>query len=669
MIKCSGQMQKTLGFLLVVAIAIAYSNSFGVPFLFDDSEAVIGNVSIRNIASFAWLKNFSGPVGGRPFSNLTFAASYAVGGLSPVGYHVVNLFIHILSALVIFSLLSEIFSRSDMPQRLRDAAVYLAFSCAVIWGCHPVATYTVTYISQRTEGLMSLCYLLVIYCFWKWMGPDTNRRWPYIAIGFCFCGMMSKEGMATAPIMVLLFDRVFFSASYSSALRQRKWFYSALFASWILLLGLYFNAPGRGTGYDTAITTFKYAVTEGTVVLKYLGLVFYPSPLIFDYSTTVYNHLHHAWLPVIVCLGLVASSLVLLYKRPVWGLAAFWFFLLLAPTSSIIPVPGQPMGENRMYLAALGPIVIFVVLLYYYGRRLTWPVVAISACVFIQLSLNRNFVCTSQVGLWTNEVAMLPDNARARLNLFSSLLVEGRIKDATAALDGAIALRPTWANLSIAKGDLFLRTGDSLKAEACYYFAVQNDPNNLEGMRKLGWMLQERGELAQAEHDFNQVIKWRPTDTMSIVGLGNIALARGKPAEAMALYDKSLEIDPDSAVAHNDRGWLLMQKGDVSAAMEEFITARDLDPALPKAHANVGTLYARAGRYEEAIIQYLVVLRLKPSDDEAICNLGLAYQKIGKRIAAENCYQKVLRRHPKDPRALSLLQALKDEQKVAGPVS
>ena len=198
-------------------------------------------------------------VGGRPLLNVTLALNYAAGGTGVWGYHAFNLTIHFLAAMTLYgvvrrTLLRPVAFRPGGPtvrDRFGPAAPALALAIALLWALHPLATEAVTYVIQRVEALMALFYLLTLYCFIR--GAEDEKAasrestlWFGLSWLACLLGMATKEVMATAPLLVLLYDRVFLAGSFAAAWRRRRRLYAALAATWGLLAYLATGTQGRG---------------------------------------------------------------------------------------------------------------------------------------------------------------------------------------------------------------------------------------------------------------------------------------------------------------------------------------------------------------------------------------------------------------------------------------
>jgi len=342
-------------------------------------------------------------------------------------------------------------------------AVPLAGAIATLWALHPLQTQVVTYLSQRTESLMALCYLLTLYCFIR--GAEARPRvWYPLAVLACLLGVLCKEVIATAPLIVLLYDRTFVAGSFVGAWRQRWRFYTVLAATWIPLAFLLMGVRDRGVGYGLGVSWFFYALTECKAVLIYLSLSIWPQMLIFDRGVMLVDSIGAA-LPFVVGLVVILGATGwALWARPVLGFVGAWFFVILAPTSSVVPVIQQPIAENRPYLPLAAVITLVVIGLHtLLPRRIAWVICAALAalCALATVRRNRDFV--SEISIWSDTVAKAPGNARAHYNLGVALDSVGRTPEAMVHYRNALVVEPNYVqaqnNLGNALVDPFVPRG------------------------------------------------------------------------------------------------------------------------------------------------------------------------------------------------------------------
>ena len=298
--------------VLAVSIVAVYSRALHAPFIFDDAATVEKNSSIRSLWPLISSTERPGPLNpmpdlptsGRPLVNVTFAMNFYFGKLNPVGYHVVNMVLHFLNALLLWAIVRRTLRLPYFAERFDTSAGWLAMAVALLWALHPLQTEAVIYVTQRTELMMAFFYLATFYCslrYWSELRlplgegrggelsvekPNQQFRtiWLLLAVAACSAGMASKEVMVSAPLMVLLFERTFIAGSLKEALRRSWPLYAGLAATWLLLLLVNIGAPrGESAGFSLGVSAYHWWLTQAKVLLIYLKLVIWPSPLLLHY--------------------------------------------------------------------------------------------------------------------------------------------------------------------------------------------------------------------------------------------------------------------------------------------------------------------------------------------------------------------------------------------------
>jgi len=254
-----------------------------------------------------------------------------------------------------------------MRARFAAAGPWLALAAALLWTLHPLQTECVTYLSQRAETLMGLFYLLTLYAVIRGSQGPWSAVWYAVAAAACLLGMASKEIMASAPLCVLLYDRAFLAGSWRAAWRRRWKLYLALGGTWLYLGYLILTAHGRGgtVGFGLPITPWQHLRNQFVAICLYLRLAVWPHPLVLDYLGFWVHRFGEAAPYAVVVAGLLAATLAALWRRPKVGFLGAWFFLVLAPSSSVFPLV-ETVAEHRMYL----PLAALVV-----GAVVTWLIV------------------------------------------------------------------------------------------------------------------------------------------------------------------------------------------------------------------------------------------------------------------------------------------------------
>ncbi len=551
--------------LLIALIVAAYSNTLGVPLLLDDLPSIVSNPTLRAGAAFADVL-FPPPeiyTAGRPLLNLSFALNYAIGGTAVGGYHLINLAIHVLAAFTAFGVVRRILSLPIFATDIAWPTRVLALLVATVWALHPLQTVAVTYISQRAESLMGFFYLLTLYGFLR--AVDSGARvWLFVAVGACACGMLTKETMMTAPIIVFLFDWQYISGTPRAAWRQRRSFYLGLAGTWVLLAGLMVtsNLGRRAVGGGQGIDVLDYLQIECVAVVRYLRLAFWPKGLVFDYGANLPVPSPSELLPA--ALGLIALAAAAAYgllRRRHWASPLAGFFILLAPTSSIIPVAGQPIAENRLYLPLLAIIGCATFAVGRFIPKWTLWLLGGVAIAFATLAHARNQVFRSRVTIWSDTVTQRPFNQRAATYLAEAHQLAG---NATAAIDALLA-------------------------------AIQRSPNSAELHNNVGVALVAGGKPMEALHHFEAAARLNPNLAAAHINRGTVLFAAQQVGPALDALRRGLALDPASADGHYFAGLCLAQLGNPAAAMAELETALRLNPHHAAARTNLESLRTRSG--------------------------------------------------------------------------
>ncbi len=573
-------MPRRIVVLVLAAVALAtYWNALRAPFVWDDDIAVTTNRSIHEMAT-SIDPPIETPVAGRPLVNLSLAMNYAIGALDTTGYHVVNLAIHVVAALLLFGIVRRTLQpRAD--SRLVSSDV-VALAAAVIWMVHPLLSETVDYTTQRTESLMGLWFLLTLYAAIRarsWTRkkrkaiPAQSPGWTAIAILACAAGMATKESMVVAPIAVVLYDVVFGFDSIRDAFAARRGLYLGLAVSWLELAAIMWRWP-RSTVGGAVVSPMTYALNQAQMIARYLWLSIWPRALVADYGVPRALHLTDV-VPQLVVIGLLAAlTVVALVRWPAFGFLGAMFFLTLAPTSSIVPIWTEVGAERRMYLPLAALVVLAVVLAAQILERLAassrggrrqairrlGAVVAVAvAAALAGRTVIRNNDYQSALTLWQSVVDLRPQG-RARFALANELMGAGRHAEATAQLRLAVADYPD-ARAGLGT-ELLMQDQVEEGIEVLQAFVDANPslPNRIPA----------RALLAQAHR-----------------ALAERALAQHDAARAAVEARRALEFDPNSADAHNDLGAALGAQGDLAGALAEFKAAVRINPALQSALNNL----------------------------------------------------------------------------------
>ncbi len=601
---------------IVAAVLAAYGRGLGGLFLYDDVGSIPGNPTIRHISTA-----FGPPPGltvsGRPILNLSFAVNYAISGTGVWSYHALNLAIHAAAALALFGIVRRTLATTAAGSRPDGECRAIAFAAALLWSLHPLQAESVAYVVQRAESLMGLFYLLTLYSFIRCASAGSGgATWAAASFAACLLGMGTKEAMVTAPVLVFLYDRSFVAGSFREAWRRRKAVHLALAACWLPLAVLVARTGGRGgtAGFGTGIPWWSYLLAQFKAIALYLRLSLWPHPLVGDYGRILEADGFGVALGAAVVLSLAGATCVLLRRRAAIGFLGAWFLLVLAPSSSVVPVSTEIIAEHRMYLPLAAVVVLgCLTLRAMLGRRGVFLACAgLLAVVFGTLTARRVGVFENAFAFWSDVVLKRPENAGAWNNLGMVLAGKGDTAGAVASSRRALILAPAYAD---AHGNL----GNALAASGRYEDAIEN---------------------------FEDALRFRPQDPSIHLGLGNALAGEKKAAAAAAEYRAALKLDPGRADAWFNLGGAMVETGDLEAACDAYAHAVRLSPDSADARVNYGSALAQLGRVPEAVRELNEALRLEPGAPDVHNNLGSLLAGSGRLAEAKLQFEEALRLKP-----------------------
>lgn len=545
--------------LIVVAALLAYANSFDGVFVFDDLKYVADNPAIRRLGPpFAWA-TFNPS---RPLGFFTFAVNYALHGDRLFGYHAVNLAIHLVAALALYGFVRRTLQLPHVAERYRLRADALAAWVAVLWVVHPLGTQAVTYLYQRFESLASMFAVLALYAFVREYADRERpqRRWAVVSLGCVYAAMLTKESVIALPILVLIYDYLFIAKSVSRV-RERRSYHVATFCSWGLLLALNLafgqDYEKGGIGAVPGLTPVSYLLTQGGVLLHYLYLTFVPLHQSLDYDWPIARSWSEYVPQCLFVVALLATTIVGLIRGRLWSFAGCAFFLLLAPTSSLIPIV-DVIFEHRMYLplaAVLALAVCAAVELLRrfdgrpWSRAAQWGVVgaaSIVVVVFTALTHWRNEVYYSRIAMWSDVVSQSPHNARAWECLAQAYLADKNYLAARDAAERSLALNDRRHQAHLALGSALFNFNDRPSAIRHYSAAIQLNPGFSDAYVNLGVAVRP-DDPARAAELYQQALALNPQNVEAIANLANIAARNGEFEKAAAFFRVGLAINPHDA--------------------------------------------------------------------------------------------------------------------------
>lgn len=572
--------------LIILFGVIAYSNSFSSSFNFDDAANILSNPVIREFNLDGFKQAFQTR---RGLGIVSFQFNYHMSGLAVFGYHLVNLIIHILTALLMYRFLSLVTATpcfsTDTGKEMRILPV--PFISALLFVVHPVQTQAVTYIVQRFTSLATLFYLaaLISYLHARRSQVRDGRMlsissvsWFATCLFLSLCAFNSKEISYTLPLALVLVEGICYRFTRKKITLAAMLAITAM-GGILLKLGVgkvsfeqAMFAMDEATRVQTITSRFDYLCTQFRVILTYLRLLFLPVNQSVDYDYTLsHSFFEPAVLgSFVIIVLLLLSSTLLLWKskqgNPGYRLMAFgifWFFLTLAIESSILPIIDL-IFEHRVYLPSIGAITAVTTA----GLNAVWQrnrqgekelaciAALLIAVVFAGATWKRNLAWRTEVTLWQDATAKKPNNSRAWNNLGGAYIKEKAADKALQALVRAIELDPSkaaaWNNLGIAidlKGvyrDRFNKTKEMFSSpESVEYKRMSKWLGDV--YNNLGLAYEILGNYPKAVENYRNAVGYNPALGLAYYNLGLVSAAKGNYDMYMEQQQVLWMVDPPLA--------------------------------------------------------------------------------------------------------------------------
>jgi protein O-mannosyl-transferase len=649
-----------------LVIAACFAPGLTAPFQMDDTICISSNTSIRSLARLGDVLFYphqeGRPVDGRPLLNLSLAINRAAVGTSPAAFRSVNILLHWLAACLLLDVVRRLLALPTMPAIVQRRRSAIAFVAVLAWAVHPVQTAAVTYIIQRSEILAAIFLLAGLDLTVAGLLTGRKSLLPGVAASAA-TGAASKETIVSLPLVTLLVDRALIAESWWEVRRHRAWHLAAA-AGWPVVMVMLTVWGGRGSsaGLGSA-SPWLYFLRQAEAIWIYLGRIAWPARLVFDYGDRLGSGLTTDWPWLAATTLLFLGVCVGFWRWPRIFLGPLLFFVLLGPTSSIIPVMTQTAGEHRVYLASAALIVPAIVGLAWLADRRrvpVWSQAAVAAIVLIALAgrtAARNIEYLSSDTIWRQSLAFDSANERAAINLATAALDNDSADEASRLLAGVnpcgryrLAVLSNTARLAI-------KTGRLADAVAAYDAFLADKPDDAEIHAVRGSVHRRRGDLPAAAADVERALTLDAEVPIAWTTRGDLLIDAGKPAEAIACFQRSLAIDPDRWAAWSSLGVAFQQLGRTAEALAAFGRAIAVKPTEAEPYYNRGNLFAAENRLEQAAVDYGRALACDPSYLDAIHNRCVVLARLGNLEQARGDLKLFLRLGGRPSAALTELLA------------
>jgi protein O-mannosyl-transferase len=650
--------------LICVGIAL-YGNSVSVPYLLDDQIEIVRNKQITILEPISTYL-----MQPRGILQLSLALNYLWGAYNVFGYHVVNIIIHIATALLVYALVALTLRLPVFAGRYARHAPYLGLAVALVFLAHPLQTMAVTYIIQRAESLASFFTLLALLLFV--VGSTTEPRGAQTAayLGAALAtllGILTKQTAAIVPFVVLLYQWCFFPKAAGKRDSSQRVLYAALFGALVLTVAMSWRylfpgvrnprqllpsifIPTAGFGVE-GITPWSYLITQFGVIVWYLRLYFLPTRLTFDYG---WPFVEHFWQlnvigPLLLLLGIAALGIAGIRRYRIATFCIAWFFVTLAPSSSILPLRDAAF-EHRMYLPVLGLSWLIVVGVYdLVGWLATTRGIALgtlqqvatfAAALWIALlgmfTVSRNVVFQDELRLATDSASKAPSNWRTHYESGRLLMEQGRKDEAIDAFKEAISQDPSKGPPRLHLAQIYMERNQLDEAEAQLQEVTQASERSIvaAGNRQLGFVYEMRGRPRFAILYFERAARLMPQWGIVRKRLAALYerdknwLGAAREYEAAAqLARKSGDtkmattLEQQAAQSFFRIGVQQFYHGENGAAVYSLEKAVHYRETFAPAHHYLALAYAEMQDWDKAEREIAIAARLTPNDERVITNV------------------------------------------------
>lgn len=628
---------------LVVLTLAVYAPALRAGFIWDDDQYLTNNPTMRTLGGLGriWLVPGSTPQY-YPLTFTTLWLEYQVFGDRPFGYHLVNVLLHGLNAILLWLV-------------LRRLAVPGAWLAAALFAVHPVHVESVAWITERKNVLSGALYLTALLLAFGNGGSLTiadrrERRWLVAAI---FVGaLLAKTVTCTLPVVLLLLlwwrhGRITRRDVVATLPLFAVGFVLAVVTIWMERS----HVGAQGAHWDLSLP--GRVLIAGRALWFYPAKLLWPHPLSFVYPRWTIDP--STWWQWLFPLAAAAVALVLWLGRGRFGrwpiVAAAGFAVTLAPALGFVDV--YPMrytfvADHYQYLASLFVIVPLAAVTVHAARSVATER-ALAAAVVAALAVltwRQTLVYADQETLWRDVIAKNPSASMAHINLGLWLHQQGRSPEALGVFEEALRLEPGDGEIHGNLGIVLAALGRRDAARTHIEQAIRLGPASAQAHSNLGNVLAAEGRLEEALAQYREAVRLAPAFADAHNNLANVLAQQGRIDEALAEYRAAVAADPGFISARFNYALVLASAGRLDESLAELRATIALDPRHTEAHGRLGAMLAARGRVEDAIPHLAAAAALQPQHADRHYQLAAAQAAAGRFADGIASYRRALALRP-----------------------
>ncbi len=633
-------------FALVLLVILFYLPALRGGYVWDDADAIAENPHNRSLRGLwiIWSKPAYIPLSHYwPLTFTSFWIEYQLWGAAPFGYHLINVLLHALNAILVWIVLRRMVGISSAG----------AWVAAALFALHPMQVESVAWVVERKSLLAMLFYLLSALAYERFVREESSRF--YVLSLALFTGaMLSKTIAVTLPIALGLWhwyrgDRL----NARVLLRLIPFF---LLGAVIAAIHVYFFL---GSQPASALPLLNRLVIAGQGIWFYVGKLLWPHPLMTIYPRWDINPSSLGqWIYLVAFLSVLVALWLLRRKIGRGLLAALLFFSIsIAPVLNLIDQPYFTamtfVNDRAVYLPSLGLFALVGAWLVrlFRAKRLVRSVVVIPSCVLLiagmgVLTWSQASLYKDMETLFSDAVKKNPQAATAHYNLARALVDRGQIDRALHHYQMASRLNPNDSLTRLGQGVCLLHLGDTAGAEAQWRAALEIDKDSTEAHVNLAVLCIQEKQWDEAIAHCEAALQRRPALTDAHINLGTALFGKGAVEQAASHFERALILNPDLPNAHVNLAKALTALGHREKAITHLQEAIDLDPKDVEARLDLSKLLKAVGRTRDAAAQLEEALRFRPEDPILHYRMGVLFSELNDPKGAQSHLRKALRLKP-----------------------
>jgi protein O-mannosyl-transferase len=669
--------------LVIVPLAVFWQVKNHDFITLDDYLYVTENAHVQEGVSFEglkWALTAGHASNWHPLTWLSHMLDVQLFGLNAGRHHLMNVFFHIMNALLLFLILRR------MTKGLWQSAFV-----AALFALHPLHVESVAWVAERKDVLSTLFWMLTLGAYAYYAERPEVQRYLFV-LGFFVLGLMSKPMLVTLPFVLLLLD--YWPLGRFQQVKQDRDHPPNLPPPKNITqekkkrvkvpsqkAGQQEGQAGKPAGqprirliFLEKVPLLVFSIISSVITVcyqhdalsslqllpmnerisntlvsyvKYLVMAIWPRNIAVFYPLTDVQPL---WQILAAALVLLAATSFCIWKTrrfPYLGVGWFWYLGTLVPVIGLVQVGSQAMADRYSYVPLIGVFIMTAwgipeLLKNRDHRKVLLGMlsgIAILACIvltWVQLGLWQD-----SVTLFSHALKVTTNNYFAHKNLGIALLNQGKSEDAMDHFRAALHINQgdalTWNSL----GTAYEKSGQTAKAVEAYQQSLRINPQDANSWNNLGIAYGKSGQMAKAVEALQRALRINPKHEEAWNNLGNALGESGKRAEAIEAYRQALNINPKHANAWNNLGTVYGESGEITGAIEAFQRALQVNPERASVWNNLGMVYRKSGQTDKAIEAFQEALRANPRYAKAWFGLGVVYREAGRREQALEVYEQL----------------------------